>query len=180
MGKSLPDRVAPWQLAHWGQQVRGQVPFAPMPRLAKVLLNTPGKAEVELVFGCGERGRCYVHGRIEACLQLICQGCLCPMEWPLDIQVRLVLVVTETGINGWPEDYEPWLVPWEDTASLWRLVEDEVLLALPIAARHPMDECPAGSELKRAAEKDKGNEGAAAKHGSNPFLALKKLKREQR
>lgn len=174
MLKSLPDRVAPWHLAQWGRQVGGQVPLARMPRLAKTLLDKQGEAVAQLVFGCDKGGRCYVHGNIKAYPQLICQCCLQPMEWPLDIQVRLALVVNDTGINEWREDYEPWVVAWEETASLWSLVEDELLLALPIAAQHSVDECPEGNRFKQAKEESReGKEGVA-----NPFLVLNKLKHE--
>ncbi len=170
MPKSIPDRVAPWQLTQSGQQVCGQVPLAQMPRLVLVLPNTEGEAKVSLAFSCDEIGRCYVHGRIKARPQLICQRCLQPMEWPLEIQVRLVLTMNESGINGWCDGYELWIVEKEATASLWNLVEDEMLLALPIAARHPVDKCSAGEE-----NKEKGERDSLAERRSNPFYALKSL-----
>lgn len=176
MPRNLPDRIAPWHLAQSGQQVRGQLPLARMPRLAPVLLNQQGEAKVELVFGCDMGGRSYVHGHIKARLQLICQRCLQPLDWPLDIQVRLALMMAEAGIKEWPDGYESWVVAWEEMASLWSLMEDELLLALPIAARHRVDECPAGSSPKQAIKENKEREERISENRSNPFFVLEKLK----
>lgn len=173
MPKSLSDRVMPWQLAQAGQAVRGQMPLAGLPRLARELPGKQEEAEVELAFGCNEAGRCYVHGYIKARLELICQRCLEPMKWPLNTQVRLGLTAFESELNNWPEGYEPWVVEREEAASLWNLVEDELLLALPIAPCHPVDNCPAGEAFRRAVEEDRRG-GMLSDRCPNPFSVLKK------
>jgi uncharacterized protein len=172
MRKNLPDWVAPWELARSGQRLQGQVAFAQMLRLAQEFLIEEGIAQVELVFDCDKAaGRCFVQGRIKARLPLTCQRCLRPLELPLDVHTQLGLMVAESEIDRWPDDYEPWIVNPEEQASLWRLVEDELFLALPIVARHPLGECRqqvlAGNE--EPAETARGDR-------ENPFAALKKFK----
>lgn len=169
MLKSLPDRIAPWQLAHASQVVRGRIPLVRLPRLTQELLDGREEIEIELRFGHEEANhRCYAYGHAKARLNLACQRCLQPMEWSIDIQLRVELTVTESGISQWPEGYEPWVVEWGETASLWDLVEDELLLALPIAPCHPLDGCPEGEVFKRG--------GMSSGRYQNPFSVLKKIK----
>ncbi|EDZ68040.1 conserved hypothetical protein [Nitrosococcus oceani AFC27] len=138
---NLLDHVSPWQLAQSGQRIQGQVPFTCIPRLGSELLDKEGFAEAELSFSCYRESRCFVQGHVKARLRLTCQRCLQPVDIVIDTQIQLELMVSETEIYYWHENYEQWIVKPEETASLWRLVEEELLLALPIAVSHPPGEC---------------------------------------
>ncbi|ADE16164.1 protein of unknown function DUF177 [Nitrosococcus halophilus Nc 4] len=176
MVKSLPDRILPWQLARSGRTLQGQVPLAQMPQLGQEILNRQSVAEVELAFDCDEGGCCFAQGRIRADLQLVCQRCLQPVEIELDTQTKLGLMVAESEIHRWPDEYEPWIVEPEETASLWSLVEEELLLALPIVARHPLGECPQGEVPQWVVDQDKKEEQGTSQQGSSPFAVLKNFK----
>lgn len=166
----------PWQLAQLGRGLQGRVPFARMPQLGQEIFNKAGVAEVELVFDCDEQGRYFARGHIKAGLQLACQRCLQPIDIELEVQTQMGLMRAESEIHRWPDEYEPWIVAPEETASLWSLVEEELLLALPIAARHPMGECPEGEVPELVAEQDRQGESIAPQHDSGPFAALKNFK----
>jgi uncharacterized protein len=173
---NLPNYVLPWQLARSGRMLQGQVPLAQMLRLGQELLDKEGYAWAELAFDCNEGGRCFIQGHIKACLHLGCQRCLQVVIMMVDIQTQLGLMVNESEIQQWPDKYEPWIVKLAEPASLWDLVEEELLLALPIVARHSVGECFKGGIPKLVAYGDKQGEGRVLQHGSKPFSILKKFK----
>jgi uncharacterized protein len=170
MWKNLPNWVAPWSLAQLGQRLQGQVPLIQMVRLVREFSIKAGFAQVELAFDCDKNGRCYVQGWIRARLPLICQRCLQPLEWSVDAHPRLGLMVAESEVDRWPNDYDPWVVKPQEQASLWRLVEDELFLALPIVARHPLGECK-----QHVLAGDKKSVETIVREEKNPFAALKRL-----
>ncbi|ADJ28374.1 YceD family protein [Nitrosococcus watsonii] len=141
MPTNLSDHVLPWKLAQSGQRIQGRVPLICIPGLELDLLDKEGFAEAELSFNCNKEGRCFVRGHVKARLRLACQRCLQPVDIVVDTQIGLELVVNETEIYHWPDSCEQWIVKPEETASLWRLVREELLLALPIAVSHPLGEC---------------------------------------
>ncbi len=66
-----------------------------------------------------------------------------------------------------PDRYEP-LILTDEQLSLSKLIEDEVLLSLPMAPMHEPEECPAGGLFeKQAMDRHK------------PFTVLKDLKKSK-
>jgi uncharacterized protein len=83
-------------------------------------------------------------------VQLTCQRCLGPLEVPVDRQVRIGLIESEAELDRVPEDLEPMMAPGGRT-SIGALVQEELLLTLPIVPQHS-EECvpvaPGGSEAE--------------------------------
>ncbi|WP_096526967.1 YceD family protein [Candidatus Nitrosoglobus terrae] len=140
----LPDCVFPWQLARSRRSIEGYVPFSQMPRLAYELLDQKGYAQAKLKFDYDGKDRYFIQGKIEACLNLTCQRCLHGLMTTIDSIIQVGLMVSLSEIPLWPDEYEPWIVKPAETASLWSLVEEELLLSIPIVARHPVGECTKG------------------------------------
>ena len=98
---------------------------------------------------------------------LTCQRCLQPMAEPLAVDTRIRFVRGEAqaeALDG-EEDYD--VLALARSLDLRALVEDELLLALPIVPRHEV--CP--QPLAVAAEPD-ADEAAPRE---NPFAALAAL-----
>jgi uncharacterized protein len=57
---------------------------------------------------------------------------------PLSVEFHLGLVLSESQIGSLPKQYEPLLTAEELVVS--ELVEDELILALPIVSRHPQED----------------------------------------
>ena len=100
---------------------------------------------------------------------LECQRCLQPMPWPLHAQRRLFFVEGEDAAASLDADHDDDVLALTPALDLWALVEDELLLALPIVPRHEV--CPA--PLPRALLDD----DAEAAPEDNPFAALAALRR---
>jgi uncharacterized protein len=105
--------------------------------------------------------------RMKGAAQLVCQRCLGPLELPLDAHARVGLIASEADINRVPDDLEPVLAP-EGRTRLAALVEEELLLSLPIVPQHVGGECLPPAEASP--------EPAAAEPPSQrPFVQLGEL-----
>ena len=93
-----------------------------------------------------------VTGELTANLQLFCQRCLQAVQWPLKHSCCLSPVATEEAADKLVSDYEPWLVVEGKKACLWTMIEDELLLSLPVVAMHPRDVCGLGNEYSSDSE----------------------------
>lgn len=102
-------------------------------------------------------------GQLTVTLPLTCQRCLTPLPWPLVIDQHWVFIDKAEDADVLPEDVEA-IDPKEALAvfNLRYLLEDSLLLALPLFPRHPDANC-AGL-------------GALAKERPQPFAALADLK----
>jgi len=169
MSDQLPETIKPQSLVDTGGHIGGFTSLARMDRLAALLENRTGAVETQLDFGKDSQGIRFVHGSIKTELPLICQRCLEVMRYPVDLRLSLALVTSVEQADRLPEGYEP-LVLDSATLSLTTLVEDELLLTLPIVAMHPESECsvrtPVSSEVNTGKVTEK----------PHPFAALAQLK----
>lgn len=171
MSGSLPDRIDVLRLAETGRTLRGHLPLAALTRLAPTLHTVEGEVAVEMSGSKAGRVRT-LHGRIVTTLSLVCQRCLEPMTVPIDVQFQLGLVTTEEQVERLPEGLEPLLIA-EPTLRLAEVIEDELVLALPIVALHPEGSaCAARVPAAMAAVQ----EPVEPEPRKNPFAALAQLK----
>lgn len=128
-------------LADAGSRVELVVPVAALERIAEYLTNTEGvvTGSVSLF---REEGRIVAEVGLAAKLSLRCQRCLKPMLVPIESRSRVVLLANEEQASGVPPELETALAP-DGRLRLADLVEEELLLALPAAPRHP-GTCPGG------------------------------------
>lgn len=140
---NLPDKIDPWKLATASGRLEGEIPLERMPRLTSMLSNTGGQIKVVLKAGIDEQGIRFLKGRIDTAVVLRCQRCLEPVQLPLGFDFQLGIIVSESQAPNLPADYEP-LLASEDGVVISELVEDELILALPLVARHEdMSQCQA-------------------------------------
>jgi len=134
-----------------------------LPRLADLLTTTAGSLSVRLEGWRDEQGKSWLQLDIAGEPVLCCQRCLGGMKYPLAIRSRLQLIAPGAD---WPdddlEDDSADAIAADAELTVLSLVEDEVLLALPIAPRHEQCESPSAS---------------ASGNGSSPFAALADLKK---
>ncbi|MFZ5654083.1 MAG: YceD family protein [Pseudomonadota bacterium] len=161
----LPRTVAARKLAAKGQRLSGWIDAGALPRLSAAVLGADSRCEAELRFSLGDSGVAEIHGRIEARVTLTCERCLEPFELPLSAAPALGLVGSEADADRLPHRLEPCMVADEEL-DLFDLVEEELLLALPIIAAHAEESC-----------RRQWIEPAAAEDGiESPFGVLAQLK----
>lgn len=123
----------------------GVVPVSRLPRLCEMMqveaVDALPAVTAQLRTGRAEDGGAQLSGRLHGCLSLRCERCLQPMEWPFDFELRLRMVHNEADERRLLDHCEPLLLE-DDWLPLHRLIEDEILLTLPMAPAHPGGDCP--------------------------------------
>ncbi|MFA6016027.1 MAG: YceD family protein [Gallionellaceae bacterium] len=145
-----------------GGELRGDFPVASMSRLGDSLMNSEGSIVYSLS-GLLLDNQPALELEISGTLNLSCQRCLGELQFPIQTKSRLLVLA--------PEDLEK-LDAEDDVDAIeaathfdvLSLIEDEVLLGLPFAPKHPEGECsPLVNSLQRSA---------------NPFAVLADLKKK--
>ena len=138
----------------------------------------PGtRVEAQLRFGSFD-GRTTVDVRVTGVVMLQCQRCLQPWACAVDETALVAVVGTETGEV--PGGYEPF-VGMPEQLSLAALIEEQVLLALPLVPMHDAGSAQcrsSGAEVEPlvpAAVVDTVAEQAAAEEKQMPFANLREL-----
>lgn len=150
----------------------GTLPIAAMARLCETLASSDGLVEYALDFGRDEFGTSYVDVRAQASLNVVCQRSLEPFALPVVVNTRLGLIRQERDEAGLPPECEPLLVAEDGRVNPADVIEDELLLALPLVPVNP-DSRPPDEVTGHELEEDFSGEGRS----ENPFAVLRELKK---
>jgi len=165
MLKDLPTFIDPKHLAFQGARLKGAVALSHMSRLHESLYDSEGDVEIDWLFGLDDKQRPTIVGRVQAQLSLQCQRCLQAMPWVIDANVALMILKEGQTEDDLPVGYES-LTLTKIPVSLITLIEDELILALPIVAKHTV--CPSNEFQMRESENNNLQ--------NNPFHVLSSLK----
>ncbi len=113
----------------------------------------------------------WLHLTAQACVVMRCQRCLATMAVPLDVDRRIRFVRDPGLAEALDAELEDDVLELPRHADLIELLEDELLLSLPLVPRH--DECPQPLPMGDDAA---GTAPAPAEPKPNPFAALARLK----
>lgn len=163
-----PNTVDVWRMVAAQREFEGRIPLAAMTRLRDSLLDPEGDARYHLAFGTDSLLLPYVELRVEAELPLECQSSLQRFLLPVQLVQRLGLIRDEADEAALPEEYEALLVDADGMLKPAELVEDELILALPVVAVSP------GAEVVEREFVPTAEEIAEA----NPFATLAGWKKE--
>ena len=148
------------------------MPVAAFGRLCGVLADGKGEVRYRLDFGRDELGTDYVDVHAQAPLTLICQRTLEPFVLPVTVDNRLGLIRRERDEAGLPPGCEPLLVPEDGRLHPADVIEDELLLALPLVPVNPDSSLP-----EALAERGEPEQDEARAHENHPFAVLRELKK---
>jgi uncharacterized protein len=110
------------------------VPLAELPRLRSQLASVEGIVRGRVHF-TREAGFVVAEMTVEGAATLVCQRCLQLMTEPVSSVVRVALIPSEADTSRVPEHLEPVLASG-GRITVGELVEEELLLALPIVPLH--------------------------------------------
>lgn len=149
--------------ARRGGELSGEVPMAELPRMADILADSEGKVGYALRGLTGRDGKPQLELILNGVCNLRCQRCLNALPYPIKLVSKLRLV-SEGATEGTDiEDDEVDNIPAEKRLDVLALLEEELLLSLPIAPKHASGECEIAVEgLNRS---------------NNPFAVLAGLKK---
>lgn len=148
----------------------GSIPVARLARLCGALADNAGEVGFRLDFGRDELGTDYVDVHARAPLTMICQRSLEPFVLPVTVDSRLGLIRRERDEAGLPPGCEPLLVPEDGRLQPADVIEDELLLALPLVPMDPDSRLP-------DAVTEEIRQGDEATREHNPFAVLRELKK---
>ncbi|MEY4592613.1 MAG: hypothetical protein RIR18_1508 [Pseudomonadota bacterium] len=117
--------------------LEGTLAVSTLKRLHDQLSKIDGDIHFELSGWRGDKGQICLSLQVKGVLHLVCQRCLEGFPFELDIDSQLEMLpegedLTQDELENDSKDY----LPLEKTLGVSDLVEDEVILALPVAARH--------------------------------------------
>ena len=186
-----PFRLDVEAFAKEGASLDGRWPLAQLDRLAESALAEPGPkhdsdADADAAVGRevtwqvrgelralrGGDSQIWLHLNARTELALECQRCLKPVVTAVDTERSFLFVRGEDAAAQLDADSDDDVLALSRALDLRELVEDELLLALPLVPRH--DVCPSPLPMSAA------DDDAAAEAPPHPFAGLAALKRGPR
>ena len=170
-----PERLDVAALAEEGAGLSGRLPVGALQRLAAEARGPLEGREVswsargELLNPQHVQPEIWLHLQADASLPMICQRCLEPVDIPLAVDRSFRFVADEATAAAEDDAAEEDLLALSRAFDLPGLIEDELLMEVPVVPRH--DVCPHPVPLS-AADPD-FDDTAAPEH---PFAVLKALK----
>ena len=149
-----PSVIDGLQFARGAETLAGTLDLLHLHRLAEMQCAAEGLS-YELRGKTDAEGRSWLDISVSGTLTLTCQRCLGPLVFPLALRSELLLATSEREIEAADDDIDRVLA--SKAMDVCELVEDELILALPLVPRH--EQCgetqegagdrPAVAKLKR-------------------------------
>ncbi|PKO72313.1 MAG: metal-binding protein [Betaproteobacteria bacterium HGW-Betaproteobacteria-14] len=144
----------------------GRLQLGSLPRLGEVLFDASGSLSFDVI-GETVGSEAFLALKLGGQMRLTCQRCLGAFEFALSASNRLLLIEAgspwpDAGQVGGLEDEVCDAIEASREMDLVPLIEEEILLALPISPKHERCERP---------------ESVAASVEGSPFARLARLKR---
>lgn len=137
-----------------------------------LLVDWQADGEVRSDGGVG--AQVWMHLKVHATVPMQCQRCLTPVDVPLDVDREFRFVPDEATADALDDESEEDLLVLSREFNLRQLIEDELLMELPVVPRH--DECP--SPVAMASSDEDFEEANTQK--TNPFAALASLRKDEK
>lgn len=122
------------RLSHGETEIDFDVPLSELPRLRSRIQGIGGSVRGTARFG-RRSGFAVVELALAGRATLQCQRCMQPMELAVESTTEVALILAEADVSEVPDELEPVLAR-DGRISAGELVEEELLLALPIVPLH--------------------------------------------
>lgn len=172
MLNGLPAQIDPIRLAEEGGRLVGRLSTRLMHRLLSQCTNSESQVSIDLQFERAGRGRWEMYGTVSTEVTSICQRCLQSVTVVVATEPRVMFVRSQDEERRLSEDIAAEVVVVTGPLALSELVEDELLLAMPMTPLHAEGVCesmpaPVSRSTKAVEEKP------------NPFAVLSTIKKQR-
>lgn len=171
--KQLPRWVDSRKFAYHHVELAGQVPEDKLPRLQQAVSSVETPVSAEVRFAIDESGYRTVTGPLRVRVKVVCQRCMGEMDVEVASELGVAIVANDDEAKQMPKSLEPWVVSREESeADLYAVIEDELLLDLPMVVYHDYqcidEQMYSAGDAPGAEAKEEGK--------PNPFQILEQLK----
>lgn len=152
-----------------GQHLSGVLPIAELSRLLDALETSQGVLQYTVQGGVDKKGAQFLDVGVAGLCRLRCQRCLDGLDYPVRLDTRLLLRdqacldVLDDEAGDEEEPFDSILADMH--LDVFDMLEEEILLSLPIAPKHELGACQATDGQNVRVDEE------------NPFAVLAKLKR---
>jgi len=136
----LPERVNHRKFAEEKTELDGAIPLSAFTRLVELLADDAGEVRLRLRFRKGRKRKPLVIGDCRVSVQMICQTCLEPVQVEVVANIRTLLLDSLDELVALRQSEDGTLCD-ADTVSLVDILEDDLIVNLPMVARHAAGEC---------------------------------------
>jgi uncharacterized protein len=172
----FPERIDATKLFARNGILAAALPLAKLERLTDSLHDDSGVVAVNLLFGMDEDKQRVLTGTLDTAVKVLCQRCLQEMELELYCTLRLKVCSSEEELRELP-DTEDGIIMEEDSLNILEVIEDELILSLPLVPVHADVNCNAFLNALTQAETDAiSKDKNAVDEKQNPFSVLASLK----
>ena len=159
-----------------GEPLGGATPLQNMERLAQESSGLQPdstikwQARAERRPGTSADDDIWLHLTASTSIPLTCQRCMTPVDSPIEVDQWYRFVATEEIAMAEDDEAEEDLLVMEPQFDLLAVMEDELIMALPVVPMHEV--CPVAVPM-RAGDAD----AAVVEEKPNPFAVLAQLKK---
>lgn len=162
--RPVVDSVA---FAREAEELSGETAVINLTRLHDALADNTGVISYRLCGFVNAEEKPSLRLSVSGDLKLVCQRCLGPMDYRLDSDLEFELVAQGAELSDPAEEADDVEQIYADPKfDVFGLIEDEVILGLPMVSKHKPGECQAVAAVGEGAGKD------------SPFGKLSALKRQ--
>ncbi|MDP4529436.1 23S rRNA accumulation protein YceD [Alkalimonas delamerensis] len=169
----IPVTLDPVRSAQKRSSYDGIVPLKNLARLSEQLLDTSGEVTVRIDCEIDEQKLVVLQGDAACEVQVRCERCQQPMTVQLSCQFAFTPVRSDTkALDHIPERYDVVVTDEHGEVNLQQLVEDELILTLPMYPMHDERFCAATDQPQSFGQVQDEPEKP------NPFAVLQELKKK--
>jgi DUF177 domain-containing protein len=177
----FPDQIDTIKLFARNGILAADLPLVKLERLTDSLHDDSGIVSVNLLFGTDGNKNRVLSGTLDTVVKVLCQRCLQEMELELHCTLDLKICSNEQELRELPET-EDGIVMDDEGLNILDVIEDELILSLPLVPVHADVNCNAFlNALTQAETVVKGTDKNSADESKlSPFAALAALKDKPR
>ncbi|MDN3652717.1 23S rRNA accumulation protein YceD [Thalassotalea ponticola] len=165
----LPVTIDPYKSAQRRLVVEGYFEISRLERLLGEAEKLAEHVDVVINFDVDEQGLIVLSGEASTRVYLTCQRCNEPFEHELKVSFAFSPVKNEEKADELPEHYDAVVLDENGEVNLRDLVEDELLVSIPLIPKHNLEDCGQQADSTWGKLPD-------TLEKPNPFDVLKNLK----
>jgi len=138
----IPITIDPTRTAQKRLSYDGIIPMNTLTRFTELLADSAGDVAVLVNCGTDEQGLVFIEGQARCTVSLTCERCGDLMSLAIDSSFAYTPVKgDDSAHDDIPERYDVIEKNEHGEVNLRQLVEDELILALPLFPMHDVDQC---------------------------------------